>query len=260
MNVLAYADDLVLIADDKDSLAFLYNKLKDGMENLQLLINKNKSKCMIFERPTSRLDIKELRLGEDILEVVDHYKYLGHVIQNQLMDNLDAKQRLNDFNGRFNNVFRNFKNVSLETLLYLFDAFCLPDYGLCLWNLGTILSKQIFRIFNTSFSNALKRILDVPLCSSSHATANICDHFLLRHHLIHVQARHMKRMICSKNNLLKLCRPYIKSGYICSSLSEIFENKYNVNFFSCDLEILRSRLTWVQRHEESRAQYDFYGI
>ena len=44
MNILAYADDLVLIADDKDSLAFLYNELKDGMENLKLLINKNKSK------------------------------------------------------------------------------------------------------------------------------------------------------------------------------------------------------------------------
>ena len=54
--------------------------------------------------------------------------------------------------------------------------------------------------------------------------------------------------------------PYIKSGYICSSLSEILDNNYNVNFFECDLEIMRSRLTWVQRHEESRAQYDFYGV
>ena len=157
-------------------------------------------------------------------------------------------------------TFSEILSVSWETLLYLFDAFCLPDYGLCLWDLGTILKKQIFRIFNTSFSNALKEILDVPLCSSSHATANMCNHFLLRHHLILVQARNMKRVLYSKNNLIKLCKPYIKSGYLCNSLTETLETRYNINFFSSELEILRSRLTWVQRHEESTAFYDFYGI
>ena len=245
MNVLAYADDLVIIADNKDNLAYLYKKLKIGMQNLKLMINENKSKCMIFERPTSRIGIKELKLGNDVLEVVDHYKYLGHVIQNQLLDILDIKQRMSDFNGRFNNIFRNFKNVSLETLFYLFDAFCLPDYGLCLWDLGTILNKQSFRIFNTSFNNALKRILDVPLCSSSHAVANTCNHFLLKHHLILVQARNMKRVLCSKNDLLRQSMPYLKSGCLYNALPEILEVNFNMNFFVSELDIVRSRLTII---------------
>ena len=155
-------------------------------------------------------------------------------------------------------IFLEILKMSLQKLC--FTTFCLPDYGLCLWNIETIFSKHIFKIFNTSFSNALKEILDVPLCSSSHATANICNHFLLRHHLILVQSRNMKRVLCSKNNLLRICMPYIKSGFICSSLSETLEVKYNINSFEYELEILKSRLTWVQRHEESRAQYDFYGI
>ena len=117
MNILAYADDLVLISDKKENLEILYNKLEDEMRYLKLLINKTKSKCMIFERPTNRSLLKELKLGNDNLEVVDSYKYLGHVIQNQLSDILDVKQRLNDFNGRFNNVIRNFKKRFIRNTL-----------------------------------------------------------------------------------------------------------------------------------------------
>ena len=51
MNILAYADDMVLVADSKDSLELLYSRLQDRINVLKLMINKSKSKCMIFERP-----------------------------------------------------------------------------------------------------------------------------------------------------------------------------------------------------------------
>ena len=257
MNILAYADDLVLISDNKEILEILYNKLEDEMHNLRLLIDKTKSKCMIFERSTNRSLLKELKLRNEALEVVDSYKYLGHVIQNQLSDILDVKQLLNDFNGRINNVIRNFKNVSIETLLYLFDVFCLLDYGLSLWDLGTIFNKQIFKIFKTFFSNALKRILGVPLGSSVHATAEICN---MCHHVALTQARYMKRMISSRNTIIHLCMPFLKLGYVCTSLEKIFKEKYSNYVWSNELDILRSRLTWVQGHEERRALHDLYGV
>ena len=180
LNILAYADDVVLLADSKDDLEMLYNKFSTGIQELKLSINQNKSKCMIVECPTKKSQTLEMKLGNDNLEVVSSYTYLGHLLDSQLKDTLDIKQRLRDFNGRFNSLFRNFKNVSIDTFLFLFDSFCLPDYGLGLWDLGSIFSNYDFKIFETSYSNALKRIVGAPMGSSSHITFDICGHFFIK--------------------------------------------------------------------------------
>ena len=54
LNILAYADDVVLLADSKDNLEILYNKFSTGIQELKLSINQNKSKCMIVECPTKK--------------------------------------------------------------------------------------------------------------------------------------------------------------------------------------------------------------
>ena len=100
---------------------------------------------MIFVGSQKRNLITEIRLGNDKLEVVDYHKYLGHLINRQLLDDSNVKQRHCDFNSRFNSVLRNFKSVSLDTFLFLFDSYRLPDYGL--------------KCFETCFSNAFKRLL-----------------------------------------------------------------------------------------------------
>ena len=43
INILAYADDLVLVADNENNLATLYDILNEKMRHLQLAINKVKS-------------------------------------------------------------------------------------------------------------------------------------------------------------------------------------------------------------------------
>ena len=62
---------------------------------------------MIFQK-SGDAGNSEIRLGEDIFEVVENYKYLGHIINNRLSDITDIKQRLNNFYAKFNSVFRNF--------------------------------------------------------------------------------------------------------------------------------------------------------
>ena len=43
-------------------------------------------------------------------------------------------------------------------------------------------------------------------------------------------------------------------------LFNFFRNVYNVNIFNEDLDILRSRIEWVQRHEDRRSPCVFYGF
>ena len=139
-----------------------------------------------------------------------------------------------------------------EVLLYLFNCYCLPDYGLSLWNSAVIFSKHIFKSFKVGFSNALKKIVGSPLSSSSHAAAETCEQLLLNHHVMYIQARYFKRVFNSDNDILKLCSPYLRKGYLLKAFTETFNEKYECDLWSNSLDCLQSRISWVQRHESRR--------
>ena len=150
--------------------------------------------------------------------MIEDHKYLGHHISNRLSDVPDVKIRLNSFYSKFNSVLRNFTNVAVETLNFLLNSFCLPDYGLSLWNMKELKIKQIFKSFDISYSNALKKIIGVPKYSSSHSAAEVCNQLLLKHHVALLQARFIKRSMLAENEIFKLCRFYLKQGYLHDSV------------------------------------------
>ena len=156
INVLAYADDIVLLGNSIKQLEILYRILKMGMEKCKLCINMTKTKCMVFDK--NRCNTQgDIMLHGDKFEIVTEYKYLGHIIQSNLSDTKDVDFRLNSFYGKFHWVFRNFKTIAPEVLHFLFKSFCMSEYGLTIWNLREIASKPCFKTFKVAHSNALKK-------------------------------------------------------------------------------------------------------
>jgi Reverse transcriptase (RNA-dependent DNA polymerase). len=49
-EICAYADDILIIASRKQALSKTFNKLKDGVEKVGLLININKTKDMCTKK------------------------------------------------------------------------------------------------------------------------------------------------------------------------------------------------------------------
>ena len=103
LNILAYADDVVILANNENNLVELCNAFEERIGDLKLTVNQDKTKCMIFcshkrKRPKFI----------DKYEVVDSYKYLGHVILQSLHDESDVELRLNSIYASFNSVFRKF--------------------------------------------------------------------------------------------------------------------------------------------------------
>ena len=260
LNIIAYADDLVLISESCKSLEHIYVILKSDLKELKLDMNTSKTKCMIFQGSRNGCNPEILKVGNDDIEVVNDYRYLGHILNFNLNDEADIKLRLNDFYGKFNSVFRNFKYVSVETFMFLFQAYCLPDYGLSLWNAASILNKSIFKTMETAFSNSIKKILGVPLYASNHVSADICSQLLLKHHLLYVQVRYLKRIISGKNEIMRICQTNLKEGYLFKSMNKLFKDIYNYSVWDNDLDVLKSRICWVQKHETRRGICDFYGI
>ena len=175
VNAIAYADDIVLISNSIETLEIIYKKFKENIDNLDLMMNANKSKCMIFTSGNKKPELKSIKLGNQEFEVVDSYKYLGNVIQFNLRNVLDIEQKLQSFYSSYYSILRNFNHVNIQTFLFIFKSYCLPSYGLALWNGDNVFSHQIFKTFEIAYSGALKRICNVPKFTSSHHVAEMCD-------------------------------------------------------------------------------------
>ena len=76
INSLLWADDLLLVSDSEEGLQSILNTLDKYCTANELLINSEKTKCMIFNK-TGRLLRNRFFLGNVKLENVRVYKYLG---------------------------------------------------------------------------------------------------------------------------------------------------------------------------------------
>jgi hypothetical protein len=83
-NILAYADDIVLLAPRWAGLQFLLKILTKESSLIDMSCNTDKTVCMIFQ-PVSRSkviarDFPPLRLGDTDLKFVNQFKHLSHLI------------------------------------------------------------------------------------------------------------------------------------------------------------------------------------
>ena len=157
INILAYADDIALVANSVKQMSLLYNRLKCRLQDLGLQLNKGKTKCLLFGSSGKQDYPKSVVLAEDDLEVVSTYKYLGHFIEKTLRDDKDIENKLMKFYASTKSVLRNFRNVDVDTLLFLFTSYCKPVYGLTLWNDKSSFNQCLFKSLNIAFNNVLKK-------------------------------------------------------------------------------------------------------
>jgi hypothetical protein len=109
MNVrlLMYADDVVLIADKRESLQFMINRLSSYCSNWNLELNLVKSKVLIFNKTGRLAKSEKWHFDGKPLEIVNEYKYLGFLLTSRmsLSKHFDAKIK----NAKFamNSVWKN---------------------------------------------------------------------------------------------------------------------------------------------------------
>ena len=251
INIIAYADDIVLLAKSECNLSTLYKMLKSEISELQLKINVKKNKAVIFSGVIPDLSYPTvLSLDGDQISVEKCFKYLGHYIERGLEDTTNTKVRLNDFYAKFNSVFRNFHKLKIQTLLFLFNTYCLPNFGIELWNSNRLMQNQHFKVFETAFSNALKRMLSVPRYASSHIAAEKCNQLLFRHLVSKIQLRYYQRLRNHKNAIIRLNFPFLRNGFHTTFVENNFKINYKVNINDNDIDALYARIGWTQRNEQ----------
>jgi hypothetical protein len=136
-NVLAYADDIVLLAPSWRALQSLINLLDECANDINMVCNIAKTVCMVYNPKNSRMiidsKVPNFTLNGNVLQFVDKFKYLGHVINNKLSDDDDVKREIRNMFMRTNVLIRRYNKCSVAVKLSLFRAFCMCLYDDSIW-------------------------------------------------------------------------------------------------------------------------------
>ena len=82
MGILAYADDVVILAEHENELQQLMNDLNVWCEHNKLEVNVGKS--IHFRTQSKPTTVVEFRCGPNMLETVNQYVYLGQLLTEHL--------------------------------------------------------------------------------------------------------------------------------------------------------------------------------
>ncbi len=99
ISVLAYADDLVLIAETENDLQCLITTLQDWCVKWRLSVNTDKTKIMHFRNKNVPVTDHVFMINNLPLECVNEYKYLG-IIMDQFMNFDKTAEMLSSSAGR----------------------------------------------------------------------------------------------------------------------------------------------------------------
>ena len=135
--VVLYADDTALIAETKEELQKGLSVLKQYCDKWKLALKSSKTKIIIFS--ISRVDKGKFnfKIGEDIIEIVDSFKYLGVTFQYNGRFTLTRKSLRDQANRAMFSVYKRCRVLQLPVDLQfdLFDKMVLPImlYGCEVW-------------------------------------------------------------------------------------------------------------------------------
>jgi len=93
VNILAYADDLVLLAPSCRALQLLLDKLHSIANHLDMICNSSRTVCMVVDpkRHCNMVAYQFLNfmVNNVTIKYVNEFKYLVHVVSNSQLDDAD---------------------------------------------------------------------------------------------------------------------------------------------------------------------------
>ncbi len=140
VSVLAFADDIVLLAENPEDLQKLISIVQKWSAKWRFIINPEKSQIVHYRNaPKNRTAFKfKLQENGPYLQVVDSYKYLG-VYLDEYLTFSHTTDVLATAGGRalgsMINKFRSLADMGHSTYTKLYDSLVAPvtDYGSAIW-------------------------------------------------------------------------------------------------------------------------------
>ncbi|XP_063371630.1 uncharacterized protein LOC134659852 [Cydia amplana] len=193
---------MALLGPSADAVRQLINICEEYAEQHGLKYNTAKSELLIFRaRKYNPSTEPKIMLCGAPLKVVDRFKYLGHMLTNELNDDQDLERERRATAVRGNMLARRFARCNKSVKLTLFRAYCQTFYTCSLWVKFT---QRAYNALRVQYNNILRMLLRLPKhCSASgmFAEARVDDFFAIRRKRI---ASMLRRVRGSSNSLLRV--------------------------------------------------------
>ena len=250
-NVIAYADDLVLLAPSATSLQSLLNNVDTELSKLELELNDTKSKVMIFSSRNQVSNVsRPITMGSKPLQIVRSIKYLGYEIVNDLDNSKDVDCRRSKFYSEFNQVLRKFSDLDKNVKLFLFKQYCLQIYGAELW-FGRNVSHSSLKQFGVGYHKAIKKIIGVSYHESNHYSCQEAQALTFEHYINSIKFNFFFRLCMFPCNFMKKVFGFLSvSSMFFNEICDLAVKKYGINdLMDNDKDAVYSRILYIQNHE-----------
>ncbi|XP_013144898.1 PREDICTED: uncharacterized protein LOC106108310, partial [Papilio polytes] len=159
VNSISYADDMVLLSPSVAALRRLIVICEEYANTHGLVYNVSKSELILFRaRGRKREHIPPIKLNGVDLRRVSSFKYLGHVVTEDLKDDNDIERERRAMAVRANMLARRFARCSTDVKITLFKAYCQSFYTCNLWISYTQRAISALRV---QYNNRLDIELDI---------------------------------------------------------------------------------------------------
>ena len=217
INHLMYADDVVVWSPCTAGLQELLNICTQYGIDHDIKYNSKKSNILIVRSGDDRQSkFPVFSLSGSALNECREVKYLGHVITNDLSDDIDIYRQCRKLYGQANMLCRRFSMCSVSVKIALFRSFCTPLYTAHLW---CRYRQSSLRRLTVAYNDGMRLLLRAPRsCSASHMFVSVgvptCP-ALLRN----LMYKFMCRLVLSDNDVIAaICNPRRSSVRFTSRL------------------------------------------
>ena len=250
-NVIAYADDIVLLAPSRTGLQALIDIAYAESRKLELNFNIDKSKCMIFPYQGSNV-CKDIcfSIGELALQIVDSFKYLGFIVNSKMHNTDDIDRARNKFYQEFNVILRKFSFADKRVKLFLFSQYCLQLYGAELWFYNKN-AKSNLKQFSVGYHKAIKKILGLSYHESNHYACQEAKLYTFDHLINKFKILFVMRIFTNPCSFIRSLLSFIRvSSVMYNEVCELLSNTYDIDSLEDnDKDAILARISYVQNHE-----------
>lgn len=217
LGALAYADDFVLLAPTPSAMRVLLNTCNQFANEYSITFNGSKSKCLYFagrNHTTDGIEGESLHLpsfliGGHIIDFVDSWVHLGHILSTDCKDNLDIEHRRIQMVKQVNDVLCYFGKLDATVKLQLLYSYCSSLFGSVLWDMSCNCLSSLF----VSWRRSLKRIWGLPSNAHSDLLYGLCGKRPIDIDVMYRTLNFIYKCTSSDNNLVRSVTRYMLSTY-----------------------------------------------
>ena len=166
VNHLMYADDLVLLAPSAAGLSLLLSACSYYGIEFDVKYNSTKSNVMVFCCNLLKdIPVPNFMLNGVPIDKVSNCKYIGHCINDKLIDDDDMARQHKQIYAQGNALVRKFYMCTETVRMSLFKSYCSSLYTSALW---CNYRSESLRKLCVAYNNVFRKITFLPRnCSAS---------------------------------------------------------------------------------------------